>query len=1217
MVEENNIKNIFPIQNYTTFSIFSGTKEPAFWVEAIKEKGYSTAAICDKQTMGGVIEFQKACAKKGVKPIIGTEFLVADSVAKVKDKGGATRGVILLYATSQKGIKNLIAANNFSHRRSGGFHWFPRTTLSYFTDNPSKAEDLICVVPVYEGFGLTVGDLDLTAFKKSLNPTDLSFKPDKISKLSDIFGKNLYIGINPLRDDLDMKNSPLSGGTEALFCDTLRFRHFNCMAMSFHPKKILTFDSHYLDKEDYRLFQSISKVNKTASSNSRSCKYRDVYNGYVPSLEELSEVLEDFVAFDPYDNPPCMTVEDIQDCSDNMLYLNNSVKNDGVIELDVVKFPIPISVDPEADIIRFIFEGFKKNIYPEADITNCKTIDDMDQFAFEDKYPHEHIAKGEDPSTLSPIKDYVEQLKHEFRIITKLKFINYFWFVRDITAYVDSVGATRGPARGSAAGSILSYLLEITLIDPIRHKLSFERFLNEDRNDLPDIDLDFSKESVAMVREFIKSKYGLEKFCRIGNTGRFKIVSAIKDIAKGFDYGIKDNDGYTNNYNFTYLNSLTANMFVKQNVRGEEELEERKKTSPEFAAFCNKHSNWIDTVIIPLLETVSSNGIHASGNLILPEDLDNCLPIIEKSEVGYVSQWCDTDCEAAGFPKFDLLVIDGADIITYMSRLVEERYPGTRIPTIKEIPLDDQATLLEFQKSKTDGIFQYKTHSYKSLLRKFIIDRFDVLTILGTVNRPAAISAGVPQDMADTQHGRTPVTYDHVNFTDILEESYGYMIYQEQMMKIVQIMASLTGKQTDHVRKACSKKKLEEMQKWEQVFIDGSIKNNYTEEFAAYMWEKIVAFSDYSFNKSHSASYALIAYYQMYLKVRYPVEYWSAVLQFASTSEDKDTSVFSVRVAAEQEGMSFIFPTIDYFDKKFYPVENMENTIVWPLTVIKGIGEKAVLAICHQVPLEVKEEKSDTKDTKVKKPRKKKGQVEEEVEQIIEDLGSVDKVEINEDYSVYPKRTSFKNMEEMVSCIDTRRVHKGMFEALIMAGFFEPQFPNGFDAAMKYYELRHTILKQKLESPPMELHHSNQFEWRMKMNEAFSMIVYSWKSFAPFSEECVVIPENKLERIVNKKWKDGDTFIIGGFVKGIAARRDKNNNHYAIMEIEDYGEKYTVFLWNGFWTDVNLDLEERRPQEGQIIEIQVTKKTFNDRVQLSVGKAGSYCKVICSAVEYD
>lgn len=1197
MVELKNIEHLFPLQNYTTFSLLSGIMEPECWTEAIKEKGYNIAGICDKQTLGGVIEFQEGCTKRGVKPVLGSEFLVTETLGKTADKGGNVKGVILLYASNRKGTKNLIRINNFSHKRKGGFHWYPRVSLDFLSSDPTLTEGIICVVPAFEGYGLAPSDLDLSDFKKSLNPADLKLNPDKILKLKDIFKERLFLAINPMKDEMSLKHFNI-GRPEKLYCEELKFAHFNNMTMQFPVKKIVTFDSHYINESDHRLYFTISKVKKGSGKASRECKPRDVYKGFIPTREEFSERVEVMTSFDAFDNPPFITVDDVEDCLLNMKELKDMIEEDAHYQLHIPRFPKPTSKDPEGDIIRFVFEGIKANLYPEADISDCKTLDDLEKFRFDDVYPSEHLLKGEDISMLKPLRYYMDQLIHEFKVIKKKDFIDYFWYVRDITNYVDSTGGTRGPARGSGAGALISYLTGITLIDPIRHDLSFERFLNEDRNDLPDIDLDFSKESVLMVREYLKNKYGEEYFARICNYGRLKVVSAIKDIAKGFDYGIKDNNGAVRNYNFTFLNSLTANTFIKATLRGEEELNERIEASEEFAAFVDTHKDWIYGTVLPLLETVTSNGIHASGNLILPEEIDYCLPIIEKSDVGYVSQWCDTDCEKNGFPKFDLLVIDGADIITYMIRLIKARDPNIVVPTIKQIPLDDVPTLKAFQAAKTEGTFQYKTISYKRMLKKFIVDSFNVLVILQAVNRPGPISANVPQYMSDTQHGKRPLTYDHEDLTSILEESYGFMIYQEQMMKIVQVLAGLDGKQADHVRKACGKKKPEDMRKWESIVKSGMAENGYDEEFANDMWTKIVAFSDYSFNKSHAASYALIAYYQMYLKVRFPLEYWSAVMQFASTDSDKDTSIFNVRLAAEAEGIEFIFPTIKYFDDKFYPVKDSSNEIIWPLTAIKGMGPKAVEAICYDMPK--------------KKRKSKKDEIEEE---------EIDSSEVEEETIKpainYPKRNSFENMDDMLKKIDLSVVDKGVFHCLIKAGFFYPQFDKPYDALDYYYEYRKDVLKKKGESIPFDMDHTNLFEWELQRNQAFDMIVNSWKSFTEFSEDCLVIPHDKFDGIVSRKFQDNDNFIIGGYVSSISQRRDKRNKHYAIIEIIDYGEKYTIFAWPDYWNQIELDLEDKRPQVGHLIELNVVKRTFNERPQLGISKADNYVKILCKSEEFD
>jgi DNA polymerase-3 subunit alpha len=980
--------SFFSVQNYTTYSILSGVKEPKFWAKRAAELGYPALGICDKQTMAGIIEFQQACIEHGIKPLLGCEFLVFDYAGGDKElrQNSKKIGHLLLYVKNEKGFENLIYLNNYSHDTERGFYYRPRVSMEVVAE---KAEGLVCIVPSEGGVG--------TKFESNR----LS-KMDQLLELSAIFGDDLYIGINPMIDSSSkyaLSNQALANDEKVPF------------------KKIYTFDCHYPLQEEKKLY---SVVRQMDNGRNKKCLDRDIQNAYLPTLDEVllrNKNVNKFLDHQDFHSALLQNMEEL------------ILKCEYQVPLGVYYMPqVQLETDSlKGDIIKFLGNGFKLKLNPEADFKELQSLEELEKYS--ELYPHEHLVKSVNPERLVKIGKYIERLRYEFEIIEKMGYLDYFHIIHDICRH----NQDRGWARGSAAGSLLSYLLNITDVDPIYHDLFFERFLSVDRKDLPDIDLDFSSASIAITDEYVKNKYGVDRVAPIITYSRLKVASGIKDIARSFSYTIPNDSGDFTTYDYGNLNDQIKVPYVRQTARGEEELEERLQYE-NFANFYGKHSKWFNEVILPLQETVTNDGIHAAGTIITNRAHDECLPLKYNSKNSvFVSQWKDKDCEKRGYPKFDFLTIDALDVVNRARQLVEKRH-GIKVPHRREIPLDDKKTIRVFNRVMTDGIFQFNTFAQRQYLQKMKPTSFDDLVAAVALVRPGPMLEEVHTEYAQVKNGERELVYDHQDLVPILEKTYGFMIYQEQMMEIVKLIGGLTAAEAEHVRRACGKKKIDDMKKWESVFKNGAFAKGYEFEMVERLWEKIVKFAEYSFNKSHSVSYTLLSWEQAYIKARWPVEYWAASLNFSSDDSSKDNSAVNIKYQAVEEGIEFIYPTIFAYSKDFEPYE--EGKIIWPLNRIKGIGTKAVEDLC-------------------------KG-----------------------------GRNSFSSIEEMFESCDKRLLSKTVFEALITAGFFDP-ICKPWEAAKIYYRLRN-------EPVPYNMSHRNLFKWHKLKNEAFGMIVTPWKDIAPF-----------------------------------------------------------------------------------------------------------------------
>jgi DNA polymerase-3 subunit alpha len=988
----------YSLQNYTTYSMLSGIKEPKEWVKRAKELGYTHLGICDKETLGGVIEFQKDCVSAGIKPIIGVEFSVYNTTDREKRKNAVKHGIVLLYAKNETGFLNLIAINNFAQDPERGFYYRPRIDYDILE---SHSEGVLCVVPSVEGVGTRLQE-------GRLQPSELA----RLVKLDEIFKEDLYVGINPM-----LPSDSSHHLANATFASLEGFNF------------VYTFNSHYPCLEQKNLY---SVVRTLDSGNIKKNADREVLNGYLPSEVDVQMMLKKGHLEGGFHRSCVNGLKEVAD------------KCDFLIKLGAYQMPQLLleTGSLEGDIIKYIGIGFRDKLCPTAAYSVLRSFEELDEYG--SLPPHEHVAKGENPATLRPLSEYVERVKYEFEVIKTMGFLDYFHIVRDICAK----NPDRGPARGSAAGSLLSYLLDITKVDPIRHDLLFERFLNPSRKDLPDIDIDFSTRSVVEVEKYIEDRYGKNRVFPIITHARLKIASGVKDVARAYNYTIPDNTGKIVSYDNWGLDRQVEVPYVRQTARGREELEERLQYD-SFVKFYERHSNWFESVIMPLQEAIVNDGIHAAGTVIAFDDPDKCLPIqyngINKK---FVTQWKDRHCEERGFPKFDLLTIKTLDVINDAKALIKERH-GVDVPSIEQVPLNDSKALSIFKQIKTDGIFQFNTFSQKQYFEILKPNSFEDLVAAVALVRPGPMMAGTHTDYADVKNGRKEVHYDHPDLEPILKNTYGHLIYQESMMQIVQKIGGLTAAESEYVRKACGKKNIVEMKKWESTFKERAFETGrYEQDFLDTLWKKIEDFAEYSFNKSHALSYTLISYYQAYIKSRWPMEFWSAVLRHSPNDAKKENSAFAVKHSAEQEGIEFVYPSVEYFAPDFEPVG---DKIAWPLSRIKGMGVTTVKEMCKE------------------------------------------------------GRRSFISIQQMLSDLDTRIVNKRSFDAMICVGFFDP-LCKPWEAAEIYHSLRN-------EKIPYELDHRNLFRWYKGKNEAYNMIVEPWKKIAPFHQKVQWYSGTKLSKV--------------------------------------------------------------------------------------------------------
>ncbi len=518
------------------------------------------------------------------------------------------------------------------------------------------------------------------------------------------------------------------------------------------------------------------------------------------------------------------------------------------------------------------------------------------------------------------------RVKYELGIIEQMGFSAYFLITWDFIHFAKQSGIPVGPGRGSAAGSIVAYSLEITDLDPIRHNLLFERFLNPERISMPDVDIDFCIERRSEVIEYVAKKYGADRVCQIVTFGTFAAKAALKGVARVFNIPFADS------------NKLSACIPSNPGAKIDDALVEGMElkilydNDPEIKKLVDMAKS---------IEGIKNNiGMHAAGVIISHKPLNEIVPVQPSKEGIIITEYPMADLEKLGLLKMDFLGLRNLTIISKTIKLIKKRHDIDI--DINNITLDDKKTYKMLTKGETAGVFQLESSGMKKLVRDLKPSVFEDLGALVALFRPGPLESGMVVDFVERKHGRQKITYAHPLLEPILKDTYGTIVYQEQIMQIFQTLAGYSLGQADMVRRMMGKKKLDEMAKQKGLFIDGAGKNGMNEVTATELFEQIEKFAEYCFNRSHSAAYALVAYQTAYLKTHYTVEYLSALLSSVANDQEKTQAYIE---EALKHGINVLPPDINKSYSEFTPDE---KNIRFGLASVKQVGEVVVEAIISE-----------------------------------------------------------------------------------------------------------------------------------------------------------------------------------------------------------------------------------------------------------------------------
>jgi len=526
-------------------------------------------------------------------------------------------------------------------------------------------------------------------------------------------------------------------------------------------------------------------------------------------------------------------------------------------------------------------------------------------------------------------RPYDERLEIELNVIIGMGFPGYFLIVADFIHWAKDNGVPVGPGRGSGAGSLVAYALEITDLDPLEHDLLFERFLNPERVSMPDFDVDFCMDGRDRVIDYVARTYGRDSVSQIITYGTMAARAVVRDVGRvlGHPYGFVDR--------IAKLVPFEIGMTLDKALTDSDDLRETYESDEEV-------SQLID--MARKLEGLARNaGKHAGGVVISPGKLTDFAPLYcEAGGENLVTQFDKDDVEQVGLVKFDFLGLRNLTIIDWALQTINaERAGRGEAPIdISRIPMDDPASFELLKSGQTTAVFQLESAGMKQLIKKLLPDCFGDITALVALFRPGPLQSGMVDDFINRKHGRAAVEYPHPDLEPILKPTYGVILYQEQVMQIAQVLAGYTLGGADLLRRAMGKKKLEEMAKQREIFMKGAVERGVDAAVATHIFDLMEKFAGYGFNKSHSAAYALVAYQTLWLKSHYPAAYMAAVL---SSDMDNTDKVVNFIDECRTMGLEMDPPDVSRSSYKF--TVDGERTVVYGLGAIKGVGESAIEGI--------------------------------------------------------------------------------------------------------------------------------------------------------------------------------------------------------------------------------------------------------------------------------
>lgn len=853
------------LHNHTHHSLLDGLTKIPDLISKVKESGMEAVAITDHGTMSGAIEFYKEAKDQGVKPIIGMEAYVAARSRHDRDPAkDKARYHLILLATNEVGYRNLMQLSSKANLE--GMYYKPRIDHDLLEE---FNEGLIALSACASG---EVGE--------NLRMDNYEEAKKIAAWYKSIFGDRYYLELQdhghpdcPAKWDVQVK---INGYLEKL-------------SQELDIECVVTSDGHYLshaDQDTHEILLCVGTGAYLSDQNRMSLKDFELH------VTDPAEIIERWNKTNPRAVANTRVIADRCDLD---------IELGGIL---IPKFPVPSGEDEKSYLDKLVYRGLA--------VRYC------------DKKPDDILQLN--PDDIRPmLSDKVrDRLDMELAVLDKMGYNGYFLIVQDFINWGKSQGIIFGPGRGSAAGSIIAYALNITDLDPLKYDLLFERFLNPDRISMPDIDIDIQDTRRDEVIAYCANKYGDSRVANIVTFGKMAARAAVRDVARVLQVPYADADR---------LSKMIPPPVQGRHIPLSKSIVDDPDLKKEYEN--NPTAKQVFDFAVRLEGTIRSHGIHAAGVVIAPDDIVKYAPL-EMAQKGVVStQYPMGPVEELGLLKMDFLGLSNLTIINNALRIIKKVYKDQI--NLSAIPLNDVKTYELFQRGDTTGVFQLESAGMKRYLRELKPTVFEDIIAMVALYRPG------PMQFIDSfikrKHGEEEITYLDKGMENSLKSTYGILVYQEQFMQISKEWCGFTGGQADTLRKAVGKKKIDLMRKVKVDFVEGAISvSGAKKEVAEKFWDQLEEFANYCFNKSHAACYGLIAYWTAYLKAHYPDAFMAALM----TSDEDDIERLAIEIGeCNKMGIKVLPPDVNQSYVEFAVVPG-ESQIRFGMAAVKGVGTGAV-----------------------------------------------------------------------------------------------------------------------------------------------------------------------------------------------------------------------------------------------------------------------------------
>lgn len=842
---------------------------------------------------------------------------------------------------------------------------------------------------------------------------------------------------------------------------------------------VATNDAHYLTPDDAKAHELLYCISEQKTVNDGSRTVLPSTNYYLRSQQEMWSIFGGELP-----ETLLRTVEIAEKCQ---------LKLPGGENLTLPQFPIPIeSACSTTDeyFEKVVMEGFEER---------KKTVWDVLAVASELKYG---------------MPDYNSRIEKEIETIRNMGFPGYFLIVWDFIRYARQKQIPVGPGRGSAAGSLVAYCLGITDVDPLQYDLLFERFLNPERVSMPDIDIDFCVRGRGDVINHVTEVYGRDSVCQIITFGTMASKAAIKDVGRALDMPYAEVEKIAKlipppvrGRNVSISQALEQVAELKKAVETNEKIKELVDLARRLEG-CARHSS-----------------VHAAGVVISPKPLHELVPIAVSSKNELTSQYTMNDLEKVGMLKMDFLALTTLTILSDCLLTLKQK-AAVEIDWEK-VSLKDEKTMALFGEGRTEAIFQFESSGMQEICRRLKPKELEDLAALNALYRPGPLDGGMVDDFIARHRGEKPVRYIVPQMKEILNNTYGILVYQEQIMQLAQQLAGYSLGEADLMRRAMGKKKREEMALHQEKFVEGAVARGIKREKAEEVFNLMAQFADYGFNRSHSVAYAYLAFQTAYLKAHYPAYFYAAVL---SNESDDTAKIYKYSNELRHAGLKFLPPDVNESDAGFTP---LPNAVRFGLSAIKGIGTTSVQAIIEA-----------------------------------------------------RKNGKFTSLYDFTSRIEQGAINRRGLESLITAGAFDSLMPGeclvnlwraklfgGIDGSLSHAQRKwndkirgqsdlfgvaeETAPNSQVELPEVEA-------WtQQKISQAEKAAVGFYLSNHPLNNYSKILEDLKIKNIADlPEIKTGERLTIAGIVSAFQVRHSKKGNRFCIFKLEDQSTGVKCLAWS-------------------------------------------------------